>query len=119
MSLIINKIPQKANPVKKPKPSDILEYGKYLVNASSCAECHTQQEKGQKIKGMDFAGEFGFTLPNGIVRSSNITPHETGLLNYNKQAFINRFKIYADGCNVFSLIQMVFKQLCNGRCMQP
>ncbi len=105
MNLIINTIPQKSNPTKKPDQSDVLEYGKYLVNAAACAECHTQQEKGQKVKGMDFAGGFGFSLPNGIVRSSNITPHESGLLNYNKQSFINRFKIYADSSYVDPLVE--------------
>ena len=45
---------------------------------------------------MDFAGGFDFSLPNGTVRSANLTPHETGIINYNKQAFIYRFKTFGD-----------------------
>ncbi|MBC7390777.1 MAG: cytochrome C, partial [Opitutaceae bacterium] len=105
MNLIITTIPRKANPVKKPDPSDVLEYDKYLVDAAACAECHTQQEKGQKVKEMDFAGRFGFSLQNGFVLLANFTPRETGLLNYSKQAFVNRFKIYADSFYVDPMVE--------------
>jgi hypothetical protein len=46
MSIIINTIPKKAAPVKRPDTSDVLAYGAYLVNACACMECHTQVDKG-------------------------------------------------------------------------
>jgi mono/diheme cytochrome c family protein len=96
MNIIINTIPQKAIPVTKPDSSQVLEYGAYIANAAACIECHTKQDKGEKLKGMEFAGGFEFKLPQGTVRSANITPHETGLSGWSREAFINRFKIYAD-----------------------
>src|SRR6478752_6231568 len=47
MSIIINTIPQKASLTKKPAETDVVNYGKYLVNAAACQECHTQFSKGK------------------------------------------------------------------------
>ncbi|WP_018342319.1 c-type cytochrome [Cytophaga aurantiaca] len=97
MNFIINTIPAKATPQAIPDTASKIEYGKYLLNAAACAECHTKQEKGQKIAGMDFAGGFEFPIATGTVRSSNITPDkETGIGDWSETAFINRFKTYAD-----------------------
>jgi mono/diheme cytochrome c family protein len=97
MSFIINTIPQKATFTTRPDTSDELLYGEYLFTAAACGECHTKQEKGQKIKGLELAGGFEFKLKTGTVRSSNLTPdEETGLGGWTKMAFINRFKTYAD-----------------------
>jgi mono/diheme cytochrome c family protein len=96
MNIILNTIPKKANPTPVPSKTDILKYGEYITNAASCIECHTKQEKGEKLKGMEFAGGFEFKLPNGKVVSPNITPHETGIKDWTKTAFVNRFKAYAD-----------------------
>lgn len=97
MNFIINTIPAKANPQAIPDTADKVEYGKYLLNAAACSECHTKQEKGQKIPGMDYAGGFEFPIATGIVRSPNITSDkETGIGDWSETAFINRFKMYAD-----------------------
>ncbi len=97
MNFIINTIPQKQKAEKKPSNSDTLAFGAYLVNAAGCAECHTKQDKGQKLKGMEFAGGFDFVLPSGgTVRSPNITPSSSGLANWDRNKFVNRFKAYAD-----------------------
>ena len=96
MNIILNTIPKKASLGKRPDTSEVLRYGEYITNIASCIECHTKQEKGEKLKGMEFAGGFEFKLPQGTVRSANITPDETGLKNWSKKAFINRFKAYAD-----------------------
>ncbi len=98
MNFIINTIPQKGNPTKRPDPNNQLAYGAYLVNASSCIECHTQADNGQIIKELAFAGgrEFGFP-DKSTVRSSNITPdEETGIGKMTSREFISKFKIYAD-----------------------
>jgi len=98
MNIIINTIPSKGAPVKRPDTSDRLKYGAYLVNVAGCIECHTKAEKGQIINELAFSGGREFKLPDGsTVRSANITPDpSTGIGAWNEEAFINRFKAYAD-----------------------
>lgn len=97
MNFIINTIPVKPNPQAIPDTASKIAYGQYLLNAAACAECHTKQSKGQKVPGMDYAGGFEFPIATGVVRSSNITPDkETGIGYWSEEAFINRFKMYAD-----------------------
>ncbi|PZX62760.1 c-type cytochrome [Hydrotalea sandarakina] len=101
MNLILNTIPQKAVPMAKPKPSDTIAYGNYLVSIAACMECHTMQEKGNLIKDMAFAGGRLFKMPNGNVYSANITPDkETGIGNWTRESFIARFKTYSDTANL-------------------
>ncbi len=97
MSVIINTIPQKATPSKRPDSTDKLAYGAYLVNAAACRECHTKDNHGQIIPEMMFQGGREFLLPGGAtVRSSNITPDaQTGIGSWTEEAFVNRFKTYA------------------------
>nr|HPH47042.1 c-type cytochrome [Chryseolinea sp.] len=102
MNFIINTIPQKGNPTKRPDPNDQLAHGAYLINASGCIECHTQVDKGQIIKELAFAGgrEFGFP-DKSVVRSVNITPdEETGIGKMTSGEFISKFKVYADSSYV-------------------
>ena len=98
MSLLINTIPQKADYSKKDDPENSLVHGEYLFNAAACGDCHTRQEKGKPVKGMELAGGFEFPMPTGgVVRSANITPDkETGIGNWTEAAFVRRFKQYAD-----------------------
>jgi hypothetical protein len=102
MSLIINTIPQKGEPQKKPDPNNELAYGAYMVNASGCVECHTQVDKGQIIKELSFSGGREFFFPNSaVVRSANITQDlETGIGNWTREQFVARFKQYADSAYV-------------------
>jgi hypothetical protein len=97
-NFIVNTIPQKASPQKRPDKSDLVAYGAYMVNASGCIECHTQVEKGQIIKELAFSGGREFpVMGGGIIRSSNLTPDkETGLGAWTEEMFIQRFKMYAD-----------------------
>lgn len=96
MNFIINTMPQKLKPGKIPAQDDIVNYGKYLVTAAGCNDCHTKQEKG-KFTGEPFAGGFEFKLLDGsIVTSSNITPHPSGLGGWTEKQFIDSFKMYAD-----------------------
>ncbi len=98
MNIILNTIPSKATPGKKPDPSSVKEYGAYIANAAACVECHTKDEHGRIIQAMAYSGGREFLLPDGsIVRSCNITPDITsGIGSWTKEAFINRFKAYAD-----------------------
>lgn len=101
MNFILNTLPTKGEPQPIPHKSEQVLYGKYMANAAGCIECHTKQDKGQKLPGMDFAGGFEFRIPPyGIVRSPNITPHATGIGAWTEEAFVNRFKFYADSSYV-------------------
>lgn len=97
MNFILNTLPHKANPGKKPSVSDQIAYGAYMVNASGCGVCHTKQEKG-KIVGEPFAGGFEFGFPDGSkCYSANITPDkETGIGDWSEASFLSKFKEYAD-----------------------
>lgn len=106
MNFIINTIPQKAQFINKPNPSNKIEYGKYIVNAAACYDCHTKQEKGQFI-GKDFAGGMEFPLKGGsVVRSANITPHLTsGIGAWTEEQFVERFKMYTDSTYVVPTVK--------------
>jgi mono/diheme cytochrome c family protein len=96
VNFIINTMPQKPQFSKKPKPSDTLHYGAYLVNAAGCVECHSKTEKGSVIKGTEFGGGMEFKQPAGVLRSPNITfDPATGISSWTKQDFVKRFKAYA------------------------
>lgn len=99
MNFIINTIPAKPNLQPMPDINAEIAYGKYLITASGCVECHSKKDKGQNIPGTEFGGGFEFKFPSGdVVRSMNITPDpETGIGNWTKQAFINRFKMHGNG----------------------
>ena len=102
MNFIINTIPAKGEPQPIPDKSDQVLYGKYMTNAAGCMECHTIQDKGKQLPGMQFAGGFEFNMPPfGVVRSANITPHkETGIGSWTEDVFVTRFKSYADSSYV-------------------
>jgi hypothetical protein len=107
MNIIINALPEEANPQKKPDPNDELAYGAYMVNASGCVECHTQVNNGQIVKELSFSGGREFLFPNGaVVRSSNITQDTTtGIGKWTREQFITRFKQYADSSYVIPSVQ--------------
>lgn len=98
MSLIINTIPHEANFQKIPEKSDVVNYGKYMANASACMECHTQVDKGQVIPELAYSGGREFVFPDGsIIRSANITGEkETGIGSWSKDFFVQLFKSRSD-----------------------
>ncbi|MBK8492948.1 MAG: c-type cytochrome [Saprospirales bacterium] len=96
MNIIINTIPQKANLKPIPPKENKVAYGKYLVTAASCFDCHTKMENGS-VTGQPFAGGMEFPMEDGsIVRSPNITPHPTGIGSWSAEQFVSRFKLYSD-----------------------
>ena len=97
MNLIVRTIPQPYIPRQRPNISDTVAYGEYMTTIGGCASCHTPQEKGKPIEGLDFAGGFEFVLLGGqVVRSSNITPDiGTGIGSWSKENFIGVFKSFA------------------------
>lgn len=97
MSIIINTIPAKAALTKMPAKTDVVNYGKYLVNAAACIDCHTQFDKGKLIEGTEFGGGRGFPFPDGaVVTSANISPDATGIGTWTEELFLQRFRTNSD-----------------------
>lgn len=97
VNFIINTMPAPASFTQIPAQADKVAYGQYLVNATGCVDCHSKTDKGSVIAGTEFGGGMEFKGPNGVVRSPNITMHKaTGIGSWTKDAFIARFKAYAD-----------------------
>jgi len=102
MNFIINTIPQPAKFVTRPQPSDVVAYGKYMLTAANCDDCHTVKDKGTPVPGMYLAGGFEVPFPDGTrTRSANITPdNETGIGQWTEAQFVNRFRAYSDSSYV-------------------
>lgn len=99
LNLIVNTIPARVeNKLARPNPQNKLAYGKYLVTAAACIDCHTPQKDGQFLMDQYMGGGFDFHLPNGIVvTSANITPHkEFGIGSWEVNRFLERFHAYRD-----------------------
>lgn len=100
MNIIINTIPSEANLSPRPAPTDTVNYGRYLVNAASCAECHTPVNRGQIIEDLMYSGGRYFEMPQGTVISKNITPDkQTGIGNWTREDFITRFKAFENNAH--------------------
>lgn len=95
VSLLINTMPVKPDLQPRPSENDLVEYGRYIITASACTDCHTRMERGAFV-GEPYAGGNEYLLPDGsIVRSANLTPHETGIGNWTKEQFVARFKAFS------------------------
>jgi mono/diheme cytochrome c family protein len=105
VNLIINTMPAPAQFTSKPNPSETLAYGKYLIGAAACVECHSNTKNGQRIPGSEFGGGMEFKYEAGVTRSANITPDlQTGIGHWDKQTFVQRFKSYGDSTFVLPTI---------------
>ena len=78
--------------VPTPDLSDPVKRGGFLVRMSSCADCHTPQERGQPKQGFEFAGGLMFTTPEGTVMAANITPDASGISYYDEDLFIQAIR---------------------------
>lgn len=97
VSLLMHLMPEKPEYQRIPDEKNRVAYGRYLANATGCVDCHSQTDKGAVIEGTEYGGGMEFGQPAGIVRSPNITKdRETGIGNWSKEAFVARFKLYAD-----------------------
>lgn len=94
-SIILKTLPKDPQHQTRPDTTDLVKYGQYIFNASACSECHTKQDKGEPIPGMEMAGGFEFPMTGGTLISANLTPDkETGIGNLSKEAFISKFTFY-------------------------
>ncbi len=78
--------------VAAPDMSDAVKRGAYLVNLAACTDCHTPQERGEPLAGMEFAGGFILNEPGRKVASANITPDTTGISYYDDALFLEMIR---------------------------
>ena len=65
--------------------------GEYLVNLSSCLDCHTPRKRGRLDSSMKLAGGQVFDA-SGKIASPNITPDATGIGNYTEEKFVKALR---------------------------
>jgi mono/diheme cytochrome c family protein len=78
--------------VPQPDLADTVKRGAFLVRMSSCADCHTAQEKGQVKAGLEFAGGLLFKTPAATVMAANITPDPSGISYYDEDLFLQAIR---------------------------
>src|SRR5712664_220808 len=94
LNFLMQNMPQPVTAtVAAPDQSTPVARCAYLVRMAACAECHTPQEKGRPLPGMDFAGGFIRYEPKGPVASANITPAPSGIGYYNDATFIQALRV--------------------------
>lgn len=99
MSMLIQLFPEPLDgPVPHPDESNPVAYGEYLATIARCGFCHTPRQNQGKdaIPGKEFSGGVPFAVGNKVMPSKNLTPHETGIGTWTKDAFIARFKQSAE-----------------------
>ncbi|MDR3697846.1 c-type cytochrome [Mucilaginibacter sp.] len=97
LNILVHTMPQKAALSEIPPSTDTLKYGEYLTNATACKECHSQDDKGKLIAGLEFAGGHEYQVSGHIVRSANITPDKTtGIGNWTQAEFLARFRAFSN-----------------------
>jgi hypothetical protein len=97
VSFFVKMVPKPlAGPVAEPATADRVGYGRYLTKVSGCLFCHTPvDDMHRPLAGQEFSGGMELKGPWGLIRSSNLTPHATGLGQRDEAAFIGMFKAWA------------------------
>jgi cytochrome c553 len=67
--------------------SNPVTRGAYLASIAACAECHTPQQRGERLPGLPFAGGFVLEGPWGRVASANLTADPSGIPYYDAHLF--------------------------------
>jgi mono/diheme cytochrome c family protein len=94
LNFLMQNMPQPVTAsVPPPDQSTPVARGNYLVRMSACLDCHTPQEKGEPMPGLDFAGGFLMHEPQGDVVSANITPAASGIGYYSENSFVQAMRI--------------------------
>ena len=88
LNFFIQNVPAPVTAVGLPDQSTPVARGSYLARMASCRDCHTPQERGQPLPGMEFAGGFILREPKGEVASANITPAPSGIGYYSEPTFL-------------------------------
>jgi mono/diheme cytochrome c family protein len=97
VNVFVKFAPQPAGTVPSPNRGDTMKYGEYLVTVGGCSDCHTPQQKGQPVAGLEFAGGQPFETTLGTVVTANITPDvDTGIGKWSEEFFLQKFGEYRD-----------------------
>jgi hypothetical protein len=98
LNILVHTMPQKAQLSDKiPPASDSIKYGEYMTRSAGCMECHSREDNGKQIPGMEYAGGHEFKINNNTIRSANITPDkDTGIGTWTEAVFLARFRNFAD-----------------------
>ena len=79
--------------VAPPDVADPVKRGRFLVNLTGCADCHTPVDKHHvPIPGLDFSGGQVLHAPWGTVASANLTPDPSGIPYYDEAMFIKAMR---------------------------
>jgi hypothetical protein len=79
-------------PVPPPDNSTPVKRGAYLVEIAACTDCHTPQERGQPVAGMEFSGGQIFDGPWGKVATANLTSDASGIPYYDEALFVQTIR---------------------------
>jgi len=97
LNILVHTMPKKAVPGTVPNTNDTVAYGAYLVQTAACMDCHSQDDQGVPLPGLEFAGGKAFKVSTGTVQTANITPDvSTGIGSWTREQFVARFKAYND-----------------------
>lgn len=90
---LIRSVPEPiVKPVLPPDLSDPVKRGAHLVDIAGCTDCHTPQDRGQPIAGMEFGGGQVFDGPWGRVATANLTPDASGIPYYDEALFVQAIR---------------------------
>jgi mono/diheme cytochrome c family protein len=90
---LIRSVPQPVtSPIPAPDLSQQVKRGAFLVGIAGCSDCHTPQDRGQPIAGMEFGGGQIFEGPWGKAASANLTPDASGIPYYDEALFVQTIR---------------------------
>ncbi len=75
-------------PVSAPDSRDKVQWGGYIARIGGCIFCHTPDEHGSPLPGMDFGGGKVFSEGGHLAASANITPDASGISYYSEETFL-------------------------------
>jgi mono/diheme cytochrome c family protein len=97
LNILVHTMPQPAQLGVNSSAADTLKYGAYMINAAACKECHSQDNNGKLLPGLEFAGGHPYTVNGKVVYSANITPDKaTGIGSWTEADFLGRFRAFSD-----------------------
>ncbi|MDG2156411.1 MAG: c-type cytochrome [Gammaproteobacteria bacterium] len=99
VNLAIRLLPDPLNsPVPQPDTNNPIAYGKYLSTVARCSFCHSPRDSRsrQAIEGLELAGGVEFQGHNGLMYSTNLTPHAEGLGEMSEAEFLALFRRTTD-----------------------
>ena len=99
LNIIFRFYPQPlAGPIPSIPRSDTVAYGRYLTKIARCEFCHSPRVRGrlEPVASRLMAGGVPFWMGVETHYSNNLTMHQTGLGNWTRELFIQRFRIHTE-----------------------